>query len=106
MTNWYRGLTNRIQTIALSESIWEVDAGYMDNPHDIQGLETYLRQTKMIPKNGYILPALKFEEAIEDGSAAGIPIYGYYINLDERGEFYAERCAHRISIAEENFNGG
>jgi hypothetical protein len=83
------------RTTRLLESIWEIDAGYMRNTDDIHGLERYLKSMSIIPANGEILPMSEFEHLEEDPARkqslyGNSPIYGYYINLNERGYFSAD----------------
>jgi hypothetical protein len=108
MSSWYRDLLSQ-----LNESVAEIEHGFMKHTRDIEGLGTYLKQMGVIPANGYLLPMQEFESAIEarneadylkakhgDRAANAVsarrsdfgdaPIFGYYVNLDERGEFYAD----------------
>lgn len=85
MSSWYRDLLSQ-----LNESVAEIEHGFMKHTRDIGGLETYLKQMGTIPPNGVLLSMQQFEAAVDDGSAAGRPIFGYFVNLDERGEFYAD----------------
>jgi hypothetical protein len=80
-------------TEGLNETISVIDAGYMKHKHDTDGLENYLRTVELIPANGHLFDSRDFENLMSDDEARAEwdgPIYGYYINLDERGDFYAD----------------
>jgi hypothetical protein len=95
MSNWYREIVELLESITVEESIADIDNGYMQHTKDIDGLEAHLKSMGIIPKNARILDMPNFEHAIEnkrdrERMYGDAPLYGYYVNLEERGQFYAD----------------
>ena len=49
-------------------TVWEVESGFMSDPHDLEGLAGYLAEMSIIAKGGEILSSDEFEVLDLDAS--------------------------------------